>query len=73
MYKVIRDNSKLTKGNLEYCFDNNENINSVFHSDDPNVISNILVSELQLIQNAIAPPKRVQVSTKLAPWFDSNL
>ena len=29
--------------------------------------------ELQIIQDTFAPPKRVQVSNKLAPWFDSTL
>ena len=48
-------------------FDNNDVIGLAFNYDDPNIIANILVNKMEIIQNALAPQKRVQIRTKLAP------
>ena len=55
------------------CFDSNDYFNSIFNYDDPNIIASIIVREMEIMQDTISAPKRVQIKTKLAPWFDTKL
>ena len=52
-----RDKHLLTKYSLENYFENNMEINYLFNSQDPNVITNILKGELNNIINILAPKK----------------
>ena len=70
---MVRDFSKLTKNNLEFAFDNNYIINTAYNFDCPNLIANIMVNEVEIIQNSLAPPKRVKIQKNLAPWYDLEL
>ena len=67
IYKITRDFTKLTKNNLELAYDNNYIISEAFHHSDPNIIADIFVNEMEIIQNSLAPPKRVQIRNNLAP------
>ena len=53
-------------------FINNEILNTIFHYTDPEIIANILINEISIIINCIAPAKKVQCNTKYAPWIDDD-
>ena len=71
MYR--RDKHLLTTHTLTQYIDHNDRLNEIFSLDDPDQIANILLSELNLIINCIAPKKRIQVKTKFAPFIDKEL
>ena len=48
-------------------------MNEAFQYSDPNMIVDIFVNEMEIIQNSLAPPKRVQIRNNLAPWYDKKL
>ena len=47
-------------------------LNSIFNHTDPDIIAEILIRELSIIIECIAPSKLVQCDSKYAPWIDQN-
>ena len=68
-----RDKSLLTKYNLQQYLNNNTYINDLFKWEDPNLVSEILLNELHIIINAIAPKKRIQVKNDYCPFLTKDL
>ena len=68
-----RDKYLLTTHTLKSYIENNQNLNSIFNYEDPEIITNILTSELNLIINCIAPKKRIQLTKKFAPYINKQL
>ena len=55
------------------AYENKFLLNEAFQYSDPNIIADIFVNEMEIIQNSLAPPKRVQKRNHLAPWYDKKL
>ena len=70
MYR--RDKHLLTTHTLTNYIDNNNRLNEIFNLEDPDQIANILLSELNIIINCIAPAKKIQCKSKYAPWIDDD-
>lgn len=73
LYKVTRDYSLLKKDTLLHYFNINKKINDIFSSDDPNLIADIIISQLDTIINSIAPAKRIQCVKKHTKWYTPEL
>ena len=71
-FRIVRDSKLLTKHNLNEYLANNEVISTVFNYTDPNSIAEILINELSLIIECIAPSKKVQCSNNYAPWISQD-
>ena len=67
-FKKIRNSILLTKHTLNQYFDSNEVQNTVFNESDPNVIANILISELSIIIKSIEPSKIIQCTNSYCLW-----
>ena len=63
----------LTSHALKNYIDHNQNLNSIFNYEDPEIIANILITELNLIINCIAPKRRVQLTKRFAPYINKSL
>ena len=63
----------LNRDTLKICFEQNTYINEIFKWEDPNIIAEILFSELNVIINAIAPKKRIQLIKKHTPFINIEL
>ena len=68
-FKTIRNSKLLTKHALNPYFENNSEINKLFHESDPNVIANILINELSIIIESISPSKQIQCKNNHCPWL----
>ena len=68
-----RDKYLLTSHELGNYVDHNFELNTIFHSHDPNVIAETIIRELNLIINIIAPKKRVQLRNNFAPYINKEL
>ena len=62
----------LTKERLQLYLKNNTALNSVFSYSDPNIIANIIITELSRIIELISPSKKIQCSKSHAPWIHKN-
>ena len=60
-FRMVRDNSKLTKDNLIHEVENNPNLQNLYNLTDPNQVANVLQNELNHIINRLAPKSRVQI------------
>ena len=49
------------------------NINTIFNYTEPNIIANILLFELDVIINSIAPKHRIQVRKNYSPYVNKKL
>ena len=58
-FRTIRNYRLLTKHALSQYFTHNERLNTIFNYTDPETISYILINELSIIINCIAPAKTV--------------
>ena len=72
LFHKFRDQKLLTKQALTTLFNSNQNISSIFNYEDPNVIANILINELNSIIESLAPEKLIQHSNKYAPWLNGD-
>ena len=68
----MRNLRLLTKNKLNHYFSQNEMLNSIFNHTDPDIIAEIIIRELSIIIECIAPSKLVQCDSKHAPWIDQN-
>ena len=68
-----RDKYLLTSHELGSYVDHNFELNTIFHSHDPNIIAETIIRELNLIVNIIAPKKRVQLRNNFAPYINKGL
>ena len=71
-FRNVRDNKLLTKHTLNQYFENNHNLNEIFSLTDPDQIAELLVYEVSIIIESIAPSKRVQCKNSYAPWINSD-
>ena len=55
------------KSDLQNYLESNDNINEIFNHTDPNTIAKILVEELSIIVESIAPSKIIQYNKKFVP------
>ena len=62
-----RDKSLSNKHNLEQFLDNNTYIDKLSKWEEPNLIAEILINELSMIVNSIAPKHKIQLSKKFFP------
>ena len=69
----IRKNKLLTKETLYHYIDNSTLLNSIFKSDDPELITNNIQLELNTIINTIAPPKVVQYRKNYVPYYNDEI
>ena len=60
-----RDRHLLTEHTLTQYIGHNTYLNDIFHWNYPDIICDILHSELNVIINAIAPKKKIQLSKKI--------
>ena len=71
-FRTIRDYKLLTKHTLNEYFSHNDTLNTIFNYTDPEIVANILIKEITLIINCIAPPKKIQFTNNYAPWIDQE-
>ena len=57
-FKIVHNNQLLTKDKLQMHFNNNLPLNNIFSYTDPNIITNIIITELSIIIELIAPEKK---------------
>ena len=72
-YRISRNFQALTKSALELAIDNSECLNSIFNYDDPDIIAEILQTELNLIIEVIAPHKVIQCKKDYIPYLNDDL
>ena len=65
-FRTIRDYKLLTKHTLNEYFSHNDTLNTIFNYTDPEIVANVLINEITLIINCIAPPKKIQCSNNYA-------
>ena len=68
-FRIIRNHKLLMKHNLNQYLSHNDIINTIFNYTDPNVITEILVNEISLMIECIAPSQKVQCSHNYTPWI----
>ena len=68
-----RDRHLLTEHTLTQYIEHNTYLNDIFHWNHPDIICDILHSELNVIINAIAPKKKIQLSKKYNPFITKNI
>ena len=63
----------LTKANLGHIFDMHDHINNIFTCNDPDDITNIIVSQMDSIIESIAPKTRIQCCNRYAKWYSPKV
>ena len=71
-FRSVRNNRLLTKHALNEYFECNDRLNELFSYTDPNQIAEILIGEITVIIESIAPSKRVQCKSSYAPWLNDQ-
>ena len=71
--KKIRDWGKITQSKVTKCIQNSYLLNSIFTYTDPNLIVKILLDELNLIVNHLAPEKIVNFEINHSPYLTKEL
>merc|ERR1712030_82609 len=71
--KNKRDYSLLTKLNLQQYYNYNTEIQKAFNHSNPNTIAEIIINQVNIIINSIAPAKKIQCKKKYAKWLNINI
>merc|ERR1712101_64271 len=71
-FMITRNSKLLTRHNLNEYFSNNHFLQEIFSETDPNIIAEILLNELSIIIECIAPSKKIQCSKNYAPWINQD-
>ena len=72
LFKILRDNSKITCQKLTELFNKNLILPTILQSNDPNFIAETIVNELSIMVEILAPSKLIQCSKKFAPWLNNE-
>ena len=68
----IRDWRLVNANSLMKEIDSNENLGSIFKHTDPDVVANMIIEEMNLIVNKIAPAKLVQYKAKEVEYLNDE-
>ena len=72
-YTTKRDYSLITTDSLLHYLNMTNNIDQVFNTDNPNTIAEIIINEVNLCIETIAPSKRIQCTKKHCKWYTQAL
>lgn len=72
LYRMTRDTSLLTPANMEHYIDTSAPLCDLFTQEDPNTVTNTLMTELNRMIDTLAPAHRVQLNKKHSPFIDTE-
>ena len=73
MYHIKRDFSLFTSDNLLYHINLTNTIDTIYDYTDPNIISEILINEIDHIIETISPSKKIQCTKKHIKQYTKEL
>ena len=72
LFKIIRDNSRITSEKFSQQFKSSSILPLILESKDSNYVAETLVNEISILVETLAPSKLIQCSKKFAPWLNKE-